>query len=208
VVSGIALALALGSYEQAVMIPALLLGVAVTMRITGYRVNWKLQSVFWSVLVAYLGVRYMVVPSAPSRYQMQQFRHGPGVLSDLSGYVLPMAGFMPGFLDTIEGGWLVIFDPKFWVVLKISATNVAAILKAKLHWQFALCGYLMSILAFLPMAWVKRFEHYHYLPIAMRSLFVVVMGWIAWDLTVSALSPPTTQAPSRPSPAPGSLPRP
>src|SRR5207253_846466 len=59
----IAGALAFGSYEQSVMLPATLFGVAMCMRLQRYRVRWAWQVPFWGLLIAYFAVRHAVLPS-------------------------------------------------------------------------------------------------------------------------------------------------
>jgi hypothetical protein len=67
---------------------------------------------------------------------------------------------------------------------------------------------LLSLAAFLPMAWLKPFGHYHYLPSALRAPFVVLMFVAVFRLVASAVSLPELRAPERRGPAPGSLLRP
>ncbi|MEZ0327370.1 MAG: hypothetical protein ACAH95_15845 [Fimbriimonas sp.] len=206
ILSVFALLCALGSYEQAVMGPALLLGAAVAMGTMHIRVRWAWHFVFWAALVGYLLLRHNLVPDDTSAYQKQALRSGPGVLLDIAAYALPALAILPSFINSIVG-WAVILFSRFWLSVFVICSNAAAIWSVKRHWQLTSAGYGLSLLAFLPMAWLNRFEHYHYLPMAFRSLFVVAMGWVAWDLTVIALSPRARQAPQRLSPAPGSLPR-
>jgi hypothetical protein len=203
----VCLLLALGSYEQAVMVPALLVGCAVSFRLRGYRVRWTWQIAYWAALVLYLVVRRMLVPVDTSGYQLQALRSGPGIVLDLAAYALPAAALLPGFLASLVG-WPVIFFSTFWLSVSIMGANVVAIFEARRQLVLVLTGYALSILAFLPMAWLNRFDHYHYLPLAFRALFVVGMGWVALEVSAIALSPRARQAPLRLVPAPGSLPRP
>jgi hypothetical protein len=62
VLSVVALALSLGCYEQAVMLPSLLLSAAVALRLQGYRVRWGWQAAFWLILVGYLVLRRVLLP--------------------------------------------------------------------------------------------------------------------------------------------------
>jgi hypothetical protein len=76
------------------------------------------------------------------------------------------------------------------------------------EWAWLLAGYAMSILAFLPMAWLKPFpayNHYHYFSMGFRSLFAVVAVTLLVRVAISAVSPQGRQAPQRLTPAPGSL---
>ena len=208
ILSLIAIALAFGSYEQAVMLPAVMLAVAVTMRASRMQVRWAWQAGFWALLVAYLLLRRAVIPAGVSHYQAQQFRHGPGVYLSLLAYAMPFANSIPGMIVDLQTGPLILMTGTPYAFVLGAASNLTAFYQARRRWVFALAGYGMSCLAFLPMAWVKQFGHYNYWPMALRSLFTVTVLWVGYDLLIIAWSPPTRQARPRPDPAPGSLPHP
>lgn len=205
--------LALGSYEQAVIIPALLLGVAVTLRLLRIRsVRW-VHSVFWVALGGYLALRFSLLGLERSAYQAQQLRNGPDVYLTLLDYLVPVA--RPAW-QTIQAwsGWETLLIASFWEQVAfvgsflVSSSLVIRRLKSGDPFAvMALAGLLMSTLAFLPMAWLKHFDHYHYLPACFRALMVVGLLGLSWESLVSAMSLPNRQAPRRSDPAPGSLPR-
>ncbi len=197
---------ALGSYEQAVMLPAVLLATAVVFRFRGSRVRWGWQAGFWSLLLVYIVIRKLCLPSGASGYQLQQFRTGPGVRLSLLNYLLPFANSVKGFLTNIELGPIMFLTAAPYMFILAMSANLTAFYQARRRWILALGGYGMSFIAFLPMAWVKQFPHYSYWPMACRSLFTVTLLWVAIDLSVTACSPQVQQAPLRPDPAPGSLP--
>lgn len=201
--------LALGSYEQAVMLPAALLGVALTLRWRGFRVRFGWQAAFWGLLAGYLALRWAVLPHDVSGYQQQQFRDGPGVFQSIMEYVLPVFGHIrTGMIILIEQGPIVLILSQ-WVDVYLGFGATLSVLSLlRRDWVLPLAGWALSILTFLPMAWVKHFDHYHYWPMAMRALFVVALLPVVAKATVTALSPQAVQAPPRPDPAPGSLLRP
>ena len=207
-VSVISLVAALATYEQAVMLPAVLLAIAVTMRCERFKVRWLWQIGFWSLMVAYLIFRKAVMPTGMSSYQSQQIRFGPGVGISLFVFIAPFANGIQGFLITIQDGWITLLNAGVYVFCVSAASNLTSFYQARRQWVWALAGYGMSILAFLPMAWFKQFAHYSYWPIAIRSLFTMSLVLVAYELMIIACSPPTQQAPPRLDPAPGSLPRP
>jgi hypothetical protein len=202
------LALALGSYEQAVMLPAAMFGVAVYMTMLGYRVRWGVQAAFWGLLVGYLVLRYHLVPMRASGYQLQQFRSGPGVWVSICDFVLPCALPVRQLIQVLDLGWALLVFPKTYQTLLIVFTNVAVAVSVKRRLPLFLVGWILSALVFLPMAWIKPFSHYYYWPMAMRSIMVVALILIVSDLVVSAWSRPALQAPRRSGPAPGLLPHP
>ena len=198
-------ALALGSYEQAVMLPGVIFGLAVAMRLMGYQVRWGWQAGYWAMLIGYIVLRRLYLPSGASGYQLQQFRAGPGVGICILGYLLPCANGLTGFLQMIDSGLILLLTIRPYAFLLSAASTLTALYQAKRRWVFALTGYALSFVAYLPMAWVKTFAHYNYWPMAIRSLFTVTLLWVAVELIVIACSPQSQQAPRRQHPAPGSL---
>lgn len=199
-------AVALGSYEQAIMLPAVLLASAVMLRMRGYRVGWALHALFWLLLGGYLLMRHQILPPTTSAYQKQQLRYGPGVFYALSDYFLPVSAVTYGFIQAFSGLYELV-NSAFYTILLSWATQVNGYIAARKE-AIAIGGLVTSFLAFLPMAWVKEFPHYHYWPMAMRTMFVTGLIVLAGRALVTAWSPRVQQAPTRPSPAPGSLPRP
>ena len=206
ILSLISVALALASYEQAVMLPAALLAISVTLSVLRIRVRWGWQAGFWALLFAYLLLRKALIPAGVSHYQAQQLRHGPGVYLSLFAYILPCANAVPGFLADLQTGPLILITTTPYAFALGVASNLTAFYQARRRWVWALAGYGMSIIAFLPMAWVKQFAHCNYWPMALHTLFTMSLLWVGIDLMISAWSPPTQQAPPRLDPAPGSLP--
>jgi hypothetical protein len=176
------------------------------MRFKRFQVRWGWQAGFWLLLVGYLILRKLVIPAGVSGYQAQQFRHGPGVYISLIAYIMPVVNGFSGFITEMEMGVLMLLNTNPYLFLLSLASNLTAFYQARRQWVLALAGYGMSLIAFLPMAWLKQFPHYAYWPIALRSLFSISLLWVAYELTVIAWSPPTQQAPPRRDPAPGSLP--
>ncbi|MBS1709808.1 MAG: hypothetical protein JSS65_13935 [Armatimonadetes bacterium] len=209
-VAVVGVALALASYEQAVMLPAALLGVAVLFRTQGRRPHWWAHIAFWMVLGGYVVLRKKLVPSDVSGYQAQQFRNGPGVLLALFAYLFPAHGSLSLFAAQLREEWFIFVtaSPYFNMlhVLGNVWTGVRSYLSPQ-GWHLAF-AWLSAFVVFLPMAWLKMFEHYHYWPAVYWALLVVWLAGLGGQAVVSALSHPATQAPPRPSPAPGSLPRP
>ncbi|RYG42734.1 hypothetical protein EON79_18315, partial [bacterium] len=74
--------LSLASYEQGVVVPALIFGTGLLLA-PKFQVRFGAQSLHWGVLVGYLVLRAQLVPVAPSGYQRQVLRFGPGVALSL-----------------------------------------------------------------------------------------------------------------------------
>ncbi|HRI44130.1 MAG TPA: hypothetical protein PLL78_08340 [Fimbriimonadaceae bacterium] len=214
-IAGFSMLFALGSYEQAVMLPATLLAVTVIFRlqrpaVTEDRRVWFWHAAFWGLLVGYLLLRRAFLPEGVSGYQAQQFRDGMGVWMSLMRYGVPAGrAWVPIEATVRQPGLDLLFVPTLWAALVLVAGNVAGavVVGGDRRWPTVAGAFALSFLAFLPMAWLKPFDHYHYWPLAMRTVFVVAFGAVVGSAALSAVSPPALRAPSRPDPAPGSLPR-
>ena len=199
---------ALGSYEQAVTLPALFVGVAVWFWLVEHRrPHWWVPAASWLVLVGYALLRRAVLPAHTSGYQEQQFRSGPGVANSLFEYLFPPYNGFRALRATLEAGLEVLVLPQTWGLLGgVFALTLAvwAIARVRERWSVAF-AWLAAFVAFLPMAWLKHFDHYHQWPLAFRAIgFALVLG-LAARLTVEAFAPLPVRAPRRTTPAPGSL---
>ena len=200
-------ALSFASYEQAVMLPACLLAIALVYHWRGFRPGWQWQAAFWALLVGYLALRHQVVPSGVSGYQKQQLRTTASAISSLYDFIYPF-GTWQGTLNLLQQGWFVFFGENLYLTCLSWVAGVTTVWELRREWVLAVAGLGMSVLAFLPMAWLKMFEHYYYWPEALRTVLVIAIGSVAWRLLSTAWCPPALQAPQRLAPAPGSLPRP
>lgn len=193
-------AAAFASYEQAVMLPAVMLGIALTLRWRGLAVRWWPQLVFWGLLFGYLLLRRAVIPAGVSGYQDQQVRTGPGVYLTVLDYLLPV---LTGFIQTtgwgVIGPLVLLTSAPYDLAISVAAT-VRTFVAARRDFTLPLAGWLLSTLAFLPMAWLQPFDHYHAWPMALRSILVVSLAMMLGRETVSGWSRPPRQAPPRQAP--------
>lgn len=196
IVAAIATALALGAYEQAIMIPALITGICITFALSHRKPHWANLAIFWGLLIVYILVRRQLVPSDVSGYQAQQFRSGIGVLLDLTNYLFPVGTQIPTLVSTMELGVMALIAGSPFVIVSLLTGNVLALKEAfqsRTKW-ILYASLLMGFFAFLPMAWLKFFSHYHYFPAVFYSLFVVLMIQVAFRTLRAALSPPPIDA--------------
>lgn len=196
------LLLALGSYEQAVVIPGALLGVAVAFRLRGFRPNWNIHWVFWGTLALYFLVRLQFVPMAASGYQRQQFRSGPAVYVDLLDYFFPSLYEIRILFSSFDQGFsLLLLSVPYLAILRpmMNACALWSVWRDETR-HVALFAWLAAGLSFLPVAFLKYFGHYHYLPHAFQALFVVLLIQGVLRISISAISPPAIQAPARQNP--------
>ena len=214
IVAILGIALALGSYEQAVMLPACLFGLAVAFRMRGWKVRWGWQMAFWAVLLGYFLLRRAVLPPGTSGYQLQQYRSSWDVLYTVIDYLFPAGRNLLVVANQLDLGFASLMLTQTPNVGRILAHAIAYGTSIRrplpLLNQTALTAYLLSAIAFLPMAWLKQFpsyNHYHFWSLSLRSLFAVAMIGLTAQLLKRAVTPRAIQAPPRLVPAPGSLPR-
>lgn len=205
ILSVIALLLGLGSYEQAAMIPALLGLTALYFHFLGRRVAWGWGFAFAACLAGYLMLRQSVISHEPSNYWNWQKRTTRTALIMLQRYFFFPYAELSNLWDLIVDGPLLWMTLTPWVALRSSLAGLSALWEMRRRWLICGFGWLGSVLAYGPMAWFKDFDHYHYWPMAIRTIFVAGLSWVALDLAVTAVSPQAQQAPERKSPAAGSL---
>lgn len=166
---------ALMSYEQAVMLPAVLLVLGVWQH---RKIPKGLILGIVTEIAGYLALRAALLPQSTSRYQNQQFRMGAGVWQSLSLSVgLP---FTAGLRLYANAG-------SSWEVLLLGSTYVELIwlVIPFVFWAWAWrAGHLREVglplvaaaFAFAPMAFLKPFDHYYFWPMAVRVLFVLALA--------------------------------
>lgn len=175
--SGVSLALALCSYEQAVMIAPISFVGAWCVHGSWRKPSWQGMTLLVAVTLAYLAVRFAVIPSGASGYQAQQFRDGPGVAMSLFSYLCPVLGLTWQIGPLSAAGSAVFFIPGLYNLVATAASNIAAVWMLAVRANLAaIFGWAASTVAFAPMAFFKPFEHYDFLPMALRTLFVVGLG--------------------------------
>lgn len=204
---------AFGAYEQAVMLPACLLGVGVAVRMAGLQPRWGWQIAFWALIPLYLLARRSFLPSGPSQYQLQQYRHTIDVFFSVMDYLFPRARDVYALWNQFDLGFMNVMLTQVPLIGSIVANAVSlgfatvpeAVRKGLGSERFRpwLVGYLLSAIAFLPMAWLKPFptyNHYHYWALAFRSLYAVATVCLAFELVKLGATPRAVQAPARPTP--------
>lgn len=194
-------------YEQAVIIPALLGLIGLLFHFRGALTRWWLWGVpFGAVLLAYLELRHQFIPPTRSFYYNEQKRTAKTAFDALQRYLLVFwadADEVRFYIQESAIMFVIAISP--WTTIFHGIAASTSLWQMRRRWQLAGFAWLASTITYLPMAFFKDFEHYHYWSMAFRALFDIMMVWIAVDLTVIAVSPQGRQAPRRRVPAPGSL---
>lgn len=165
-------ALALGSYEQAIVwFPVLLI------------LLWRPRSAGPLSLsagcsAAYVASRTLLLPSGQSAYQQQQFLSTGFSFRQFSAYFFPPYQDFAALPIRLESGFYCLLDGFFWESMVSIAAFAGLVVWV---WHSPRRGllirlWLASSVAFLPMAWLSQFEHYHMLPMSLRAIFVAVLA--------------------------------
>ncbi len=171
--------LALGSYEQPIMLIPLIGALAFWRRRQWSAWGWK---AFGAVALAgalIIALRISLLPTEPTRYQQQQLRSsltGP-IMSYLTELIPPTAQWQ--YWQSVGTNFeILLLDKQGWDNL-VGTLLYLGVLTAFWRGRALLGGALLwHALAFLPMAFLHYFEHYMYLPQLGKTLFDV--GLITW----------------------------
>lgn len=176
--------LALGSYEQAVMLIPVL-GVLWLARPDIEMKSWTRWLLpLAAVTIFYFGLRYAVIPRGVSGYQSQQLISGTGGFYALADVALPGVTSIYNFLSVVSVGPLIFLAAEpYNLLLTILSPFIAIWFIAKSpRWRLVAGLWAASVLAYAPMAFFHQFEHYFFLPMAFRALFVCgLLGLILRD---------------------------
>ena len=190
VVSIASLILAMMCYEQVVVVPALLLGSAVALRVQGVQVRWFWHFLPWGMLAAYIALHSHYLPK--TRYHDQAYRGINGGVRDLFSWLFPASfeiKFMPTFISP-EIGIYALLIGRFWRYTAQIVSCTVSYLSFRPYWLPILYGILASAGAYAPMAFQQPLVHYHHLPLAFRTPFVVWLSILAWSKGREALLRP------------------
>lgn len=180
---------ALASYEQAAVLPGLLMILWIVFRDRSgpflKSVPKLALGVPFLILGGYAVLRTMILPASQSKYQSQQFRDfGGGVITSLGDFLVPA---------TRE--WMVIQSwasllpeslilPNFYLALLnicLSVLGLIYIYKLEEGTKILWLGFA-SFVAFSPMAFLHMFEHYYYFPMALRAIAIAMLVPHLWEL--------------------------
>ena len=157
--------------------------------------------------MAYLVYRVQIIPVKPSGYQKQQFRDGPGLWIDIFNYIFPGLFGLWAAVNSFSSGVMILLTDSVWGPVGAFVCNIGAWYSVRKRWLRPAIALALALFSYLPMAFLKQFGHYHYLPAAMMSLFVLTLLEVYWPMLMGAIGPTALQAPARAERAPGSLPR-
>lgn len=171
------LVFALGAYEQAVMVPALMTGLCLLSLFEGGqgKPRWVEWVGPWAILVAYILLRRAILPDTPSAYQSQSLRSSGFSLIAMESYIFPGVLAWSNLVVATSTSWILLFTQiamRNVLLIASSLANTGMLVFSKGNWlpKFA---YVAAAVAYLPMAWLHTFDHYHFFPMAFKALFVV-----------------------------------
>lgn len=200
--SYLALALALGCYEQAIVAPLLisLLALTAAPRLTRACALGILGT--WAIAGLYLVARFSFVPTAPSDYQLQQFRLSLTPFLALAEYALPSSTSLYLALRAVEPSWIFLLTPLPYRIAYravVELYGLGTVLREP-RLRAALVFLALALIAYAPMAFLKPFGHYHYLPHAFLMTYAALLVALLAQRFTLLLSPRPRPAPPRPDP--------
>jgi hypothetical protein len=184
------LILAMMCYEQVVVVPALLMGSAVALRLQGVPTRWAWHLLPWTTLAVYIFLHSHYLPK--TRYHDQAYRGIGGGIRDMLSWLFPASfeiKFIPTFISP-EIGIYFVFIERFWRYSVQIVSCTISYLSFRPYWLPITFGVLASVGAYAPMAFQQPLVHYHHLPLAVRTPFVVWLSMIAWNRGRQALIRP------------------
>lgn len=170
--------LALGAYEQPVMLVLVVGLLAFGWRAHWQGWGWKVVGIAFSAVVLIAVLRVSLVTTEPTTYQRQQLR------SSLSG---PIVNIFTELVPPTEQWhyWRVVLPtPEVWLFREpwdrlTALVLYGGVLVAFWQWRGLLGGaWLWHALTFLPMVFLHYFEHYMCLPQVGKTMFD--SGLILW----------------------------
>ncbi|HLO99984.1 MAG TPA: hypothetical protein VK171_15420, partial [Fimbriimonas sp.] len=101
---------------------------------------------------------------------------------------------------------VILLTDGIWSNLSFGISNLATWWTLRKQWILPALCVLLGVVLFGPMAFLKQFGHYHFMPSAMMAIGVVMMVTNVYKAAFTAMLPQAIQAPTRSDRAPGSLP--
>jgi hypothetical protein len=193
-------------YEQAVVLPFLILSCLFWLRLRGITpAIWPLF-VFFGILGWYIWARNNYLPvSWGTTYQKQQFRAGPGTIGYLLKYIFPSFPSLQSLYYQLTTSLTLLLEGALWAALGHVFSNIALWRGTENRWKVPAVALLLAVIAFAPMAPLSFFAHYHFFPAAFFAVFWVAAFESLSPFLTTAVSLRAVQAPARLHPAPGSL---
>jgi len=170
VLSLVAFAGALGSYEQAIALPFLLLISGLAIRAKGGRFVWWLFALSLILLELYLWFYLSTIPTQ-TEYHQQRLRRFYSLGISVSSWLLPpLRGVIDQISLTLDAP-LTVLLPAFWQAWLLLIAYLVVLTEVRRQ-PLAWLGLIGSALAYLPLAPVIPLMHYYYLPAAFRALWI------------------------------------
>ncbi len=180
------LAMAIGSYEQVVVVPALLLACAIALRLQSVSVRWVWHVIPWVMIATYIWLHQAFL-EVDSRYRGQAMRGIRGGIRDIIGWIFPARRDLPMLAQVFEQyiGIYALAMELYWKALVDFLANVCGLIVARRRLLQASFGLLCAVGSYAPMSFQHTLGHYFHLPLAFRAIFVVALLLATFELLLS-----------------------
>lgn len=193
VVSVVALVGAFLSYEQCVVVAGILLACGIALAVQGVHVRWWFHGVAWLLTALYVLLHRAYLPP-DTRYRLQASRGVVGGVRGIVRFLFPASRDVVILWSNLSIGVALFLIPLPYATVAQIIANTVTWVKARRQWLPLVFGLVVSTGAYAPMSFQHFLAHYYHLPMAMRTILVVWLFILAWELSLSAASRQETQA--------------
>jgi hypothetical protein len=176
------------SYEQSVVLAPVLLACAIVLWLQGERPTWWFHAFAWAVTLVYVGLHEHYLPR-DTRYREQAARGAYGAIRDLVRWLFPASDDIRRVWANLSLGPTLFLISLPYVATARIAANVAAWTAGRRLWLPLAFGLLVSTGAYGPLAFQHFLAHYYHFSMGFRAVLAVWLFQLAYDLSVSAVSP-------------------
>lgn len=166
-------------HEQSITLPFLMMVCAVFLRIQGVCVQWHYLMVPFLLLGAYLSFHTHYIP-ADTEYRHRRTRGIHPACDALISWFFPVwhdLVYLIGWIRDTELE-LLIFTPvtlSFWISSLRTMAYSTIFFHLRKDGRIPLLGLLGSTIVYAPLAFVLPLQHYYYLPLVIRTIFVLAV---------------------------------
>lgn len=169
---------ACGAYEQPLTMVPLVVSLAFAQRGEWRWRAWTAAGIVVAIALAYLALRFTLLPATISGYQQQQLRSSPALATwHLLQILIPALSHYHYWAVNGLNLYLFLFKSA-WDVLVADLAFLGVLVAFWRSWRWFGWGLLWQGLTYLPMTFLHPFEHYHYLPqVGQNAIDLTLLLW-------------------------------
>lgn len=196
-------ALALGAYEQGILVPPLVTALALANRRRSRSPVWPLVAACWVLAVGYWVIRREVLGPTPGAYEAVVIQPNLTRFWFWLHYTCRVLS-SPGPWDKIHWSAWTVFDPTLWRMLAQFLSVGGAGLALCRSWRIAWPFFFWKVFTYLPMSFLRPMDHYLLLSeagsCALAGILLAAAFTAAWRLRKAPAEGASREAVSLPDP--------